>query len=125
VELIWYNRNSKEAEEGFLYLADIIYKPLLKPYAGVLRFQFFQTNGYNSRVYAYENDVLYNFSIPAFYGEGIRYYLNLNYDITRNLSCWLRFSQSIYRDQLTIGSGEDAIDGHIKSELHLQLRWIF
>lgn len=125
VELVWYSRLSKEAEDGFLCIADIIYKPMLKPYAGIIRCQFFQTNGYNSRVYAYENDVLYNFSIPAFYGEGFRYYLNLHYDITRKISCWLRFSQSFYHHQQTIGSGEDEIEGHIKSELHLQLRWIF
>lgn len=125
VELIWYDRLSKETEQGFVCLADLIYKPLLRPYGGIIRIQYFETGGYNSRVYAYENDVLYNFSIPANYGKGFRYYFNLNYDISRKLSCWLRFSQSVSPGQSTIGSGEDEIDDPAKSELHLQLRWIF
>ena len=37
----------------------------------------------------YENDVLYGFSIPVFYDKGYRYYVNLNYDVTKRLSLWL------------------------------------
>jgi hypothetical protein len=124
-ELLWYNKNSNNAENGFLNFFDLLYKPLLKPYSGNLRLQYFETGGYDSRIYAYENDVLYGYSIPAFYDKGWRYYLNFNYDIQKNLSVWLRWAQTIYRDKKNIGSGLDEIPGNKKSEIKLQVIWIF
>jgi hypothetical protein len=64
-------RQMRKRVPGFF---DILYKPLLAPYAAVLRLQYFETDSYNSRIYAYENDVLYSYSIPAFYDKGFRYY---------------------------------------------------
>ncbi len=125
VELLWYDKNGLAPEQGFLTFADIIYKPLQKPYSGNIRFQYFETDSYNSRLYAYENDVLYSFSIPVFYDKGYRYYLNVNYDITRQLQAWLRFAQTIYPDKNTIGSGLDEISGNKKTEVKLQVLFNF
>ncbi|MBK5271890.1 MAG: helix-hairpin-helix domain-containing protein, partial [Bacteroidia bacterium] len=81
IELLWYDNKGLNKENGFLSYFDIIYKPQLTPYSGVLRLQYFETDGYNSRIYAYESDVLYSYSIPAFFDQGFRYYLTLNYDL--------------------------------------------
>ena len=78
---------------------------MLKPYAASMRLQYFETNGYNSRLYAYENDVLYSFSIPVFYDKGYRYYLNINYDINSKLSVWIKWAQTIYKDKNLIEIG--------------------
>jgi len=107
-------------EQGFLTYADIIYKPLRKPYSGNIRLQYFESDSYNTRLYAYENDVLYSFSIPVFYDKGYRYYFNINYDITRQWSLWLRFAQTIYPDKKFIGSGLDEIKGNNKTEVKIQ-----
>lgn len=120
VELLWYN-----AEKGFLSFFDIIYKPMLKPYSGNIRFQYFETDSYDSRIYAYENDVLYSYSIPSFYYKGYRYYLNLNCDLGKNLSLWVRWAQTIYQDKNRIGSGLDEIEGNRKSDARIQARWTF
>ena len=82
--------------------------------------QYFETDSYNSRMYAYEDDILYSFSIPVFYGKGYRYYFNIKYDINKKLSFWMRWSQTIYKDQNTIGTGLDQINGNTKSTLELQ-----
>lgn len=124
VEVLWYNKNGEKKESGFLTFMDFIYKPLLTKYAGVLRLQYFETDSYNSRIYAYENDVLYSYSIPAFSDKGFRYYLSLNYDISKKLSIWLRWAQTIYRDKSMIGSGLDKIGDNKKSEVKLQGRWL-
>ncbi|MBK5272842.1 MAG: helix-hairpin-helix domain-containing protein, partial [Bacteroidia bacterium] len=124
IELLWYDNNGINKESGFLSYFDIIYKPQLTPYSGVLRLQYFETDGYNSRIYAYENDVLYSYSIPAFFDQGFRYYLTLNYDLGKKVSFWLRWAQTIYRDKKTVGSGLDEIIGNRKSELKLQVRWV-
>lgn len=125
VELLWYDHKGVNKENGFLSFVDFIYRPLLAAYSGVLRLQYFETDGYNSRIYAYENDVLYSYSIPAFFDKGFRYYFTLNYDLNKKLSLWLRWAQAIYKNKNSIGSGLDEINGNRKTELKLQARWIF
>lgn len=120
-ELSWYDRKGPGKENGFLTYVDVLYKPMLKPFAGNIRLQWFETGGYNSRLYAYENDVLYFYSIPVFFDKGYRYYVNLNYDFSKRLSCWLKWSQFIYQNKTVIGSGLDEIAGNQKSELRFQL----
>ena len=124
-ELIWYDKNGPNSEKGFLTFFDFIYKPLLRPFAANLRLQYFETDGYNSRVYAFENDVLYSFSIPLFYGKGYRYYINLNYDISKNFSVWMRWAQTIYSGATSIGSGLDEISGNKRSEIKMEARLLF
>lgn len=125
IELLWYDKKGINKETGFLTFFDFIYKPLLNPLSGIVRFQYFETDGYNSRIYAYENDVLYSYSIPSFSDKGFRYYITLNFDLTRKISFWLRWAQTIYKSKNTVGSGLDEIQGNKRSELKLQGRWIF
>lgn len=125
IELLWYNKNEPGKEKGFLTYFDFIYKPILRPFSANLRLQYFETDSYDSRLYAFENDVLYSFSIPVFYGKGYRYYLNLNYDINKKISVWIRWAQSIYPGNTSIGSGLDTIDGKRKSEIKTELRILF
>jgi hypothetical protein len=85
--------------------------------------QYFDTQGFDSRIYTYENDVLYSFSIPAFFNKGYRYYININYDVNKKLSFWLRWAQLIRADDSVIGSGLDEIPGNRRSELKVQMLW--
>ena len=123
-EVIWYDRKGKNAEQGFLSFFDFIYRPLTKPFSGVVRLQYFETDGYDSRLYAYENDILYSYSIPTFYDEGYRYYIMVNYDLDSRVSLWLRLGQYSYRNKNIIGSGADAIEGNTKTELKIQARFL-
>lgn len=125
VDLVWFDRKGDAAEEGALVFTDLLYRPALKPYSFNGRILFFDTDGYNSRLYTYENDVLYSFSIPVFYGKGVRYYLNASYDITRKLRGWVRIAQTVYRDRDAIGSGLDEIKDKRRTELKLQLMYTF
>ncbi len=123
-EVIWYDRKGKNSEQGFLSFFDFIYRPLTRPFSGVVRLQYFETDGYDSRLYAYENDILYSYSIPTFYDEGYRYYIMVNYDVNSKVSLWFRLGQYIYRNKNIIGSGADAIEGNTKTELKIQARFL-
>jgi Helix-hairpin-helix motif len=125
IENIWYDRKGAASETGFLLYGDVLFKPMLKPLSGSVRLQYFETDGYNSRLYAYENDVLYSFSIPVFYEKGYRYYLNLNYDINKKLTVWGRVAQYFYPDKTIIGSGLDEIQGKHRTEVKLQVMYRF
>ncbi len=122
-EAVWYNKKEKESERGFLTYIEGAFKPTRNLSAN-LRLQYFETDGFDSRIYAYESDVLYSYSIPVFLDKGFRYYLNMNYDISKKLTVWLRFAQTIYRDQEIIGSGLDEIKGNKRTEAKFQLRFI-
>jgi hypothetical protein len=125
VELVWYNNKGEEGETGFLKYFDFLYRPLMKPFSSVLRLQYFETGGYDSRIYAYENDVLYSYSIPGFFDKGYRYYATINYDMSKRVSFWVRLAQTIYRDKNSIGSGLDEIAGNKRTEVKIQARYLF
>ncbi len=125
MEIVWYNKKEASAEQGLLSYFDFIYRPLMKPFSIVTRIQYFETDSYSSRLYAYENDVLYSYSIPVFYDKGCRYYFTLNYDVSKSLSFWVRMAQTIYRNKNIIGSGLDEIAGNKKTEIKLQFRYLF
>ena len=124
-EAVWFDNRGDAAETGFLLYADIIYKPPFKPFEANMRLQYFETDGYNSRLYAYENDVLYSFSIPVFYDKGYRYYINANYNVTKKLTIWLRVAQYFYPDKKTIGSSLDLTKKNHRTEAKFQAIYKF
>ncbi len=125
VEIVWFDKQATTAEQGFLVYGDVFYKPMRKKYAGNMRLLYFETDSYNSRLYAFENDVLYGYSIPVFYDKGYRYYLNLNYDITRKLTGWVKIAQTVYKEKQKIGSGLDEISGNKRTEIKVQVIYKF
>lgn len=124
-EVLWYDKNGPQSEQGFLTFLDVVYNPPMKPLSATMRLQYFETDGFNSRIYAYENDVLYSFSIPAFFDKGWRYYLNVNYSFSKKLQGWFRISQTLYKDKNLIGSGLDEITGNHRTEAKVQLLYNF
>lgn len=125
MELTWFDKHGKEPQNGFLVFSDVIYKPFSKPFSGNIRLSYFETDGYDSRIYSFENDVLYGYSIPVFFGKGYRYYLNVRYKVNKKLSFWGRFAQTIYLDQNEMGSGLDLIKRNRKSEIKLEMIYNF
>jgi len=126
VELLWYDIQQKErSQQGYLSYVEVAWKPFGKKIATNGRLTVFQTDGFDSRIYAFENDVLYSFSIPAFFDKGVRYYLNANYDVTRKMTVWARFAQTINPGKTLVGSGLDAIKGDRRTEVKLQMICLF
>lgn len=120
VELLVFDEKNDFRQNGYLAFVQVNYKPPLKPFSANTRLSYFETDGYDSRIYAFENDVLYGYSIPVFFDKGYRYYLNSHYKVSRKLSLWARFAQTIYTNKTIIGSGLDAINGNKKSEIKVQ-----
>ncbi|MFN0081667.1 MAG: ComEA family DNA-binding protein [Ferruginibacter sp.] len=124
-EAIWFDKKGAAAENGFLLYTDLLYNRALKPLSASIRLQYFETDGYNSRLYAYENDVLYSFSIPVFYGKGYRYYLNINYNVSKKLIVWGRIAQTFYPEDASVGSLLDEINKQYRTEVKLQALYKF
>ncbi len=89
------------------------------------RVALFDTDTYNARIYAYENDLIGVFSIPPYYGRGMRWYAMARLTPLRRVDIWLRYGAFIYQDQTVISSGLQEVSGNMRSDLKLQVRWIF
>jgi len=88
-----------------------------------LRGAVFRTDSYDSRVYAYENDVLYAVSFPAYYGKGMRWYGIIKMPLGRKADVWLRLARTRVSDRETMGSGSDLIDGNAKTDMRVQVKY--
>ena len=115
---------SSEVRNGFLLFQDVAVKVEKWDFAVKARVAFFQTDSYDERLYAYENDLLYTFTVNSYYGKGVRYYLMASYGYAF-FDIQLRFSQTYYDDRTTISSGPSQIDGRTKSELRAQVLFHF
>ncbi|MGE0087915.1 MAG: ComEA family DNA-binding protein [Bacteroidales bacterium] len=122
IETSRYQKEDAKSEYGYMIYQDIFYSLNCIPLNLNLRFAVFDTDTYNSRIYAYESDMLYNYSVPAYYSKGTRFYLNLKYTITEFLDLWIRYSQTYYSDLDVISSGLAQINGNTKSEIKAQIR---
>ncbi|RZT97180.1 helix-hairpin-helix protein [Ancylomarina subtilis] len=123
IELSEYEKQDKE--RGYLVYQDLIYHHSRLPFTANIRYALFDTDSYNSRIYAYENDILYAFSIPAYYNKGSRFYLNFRYKFNRKASLYLRYARTQYAHSESLGSGNSEISGDTKSEIKLQLKLAF
>ncbi|MDQ2180574.1 helix-hairpin-helix domain-containing protein [Marinifilum sp. D714] len=112
-------------ENGFLIYQDLIYRFSQFPLNISLRYALFDTDSYDTRIYAYENDILYAYSVPAYYNKGSRFYLNLNYKISNKITLYARYALTKYSNKESIGSGTSLIDGDTKSDVKLQLKFRF
>lgn len=125
VEYLLYEDVDGKESAGFLVYQDVMYRPENKPYDITLRYALFDTDDYDARIYAYENDVLYAFSIPGYYYQGSRFYVLLKWEPLDYLDLWVRFAQTLFTNQNTLGTGLDEIDGNTRSEIKLQARLKF
>jgi hypothetical protein len=82
----------------------------------------FETEGYDSRVYQFENDLLYVLSNTMLFDQGQRMYILFNYEPTNWLELWMKLSTTIYEDRRTISSGLNEIQGDRRSDFGIQAR---
>lgn len=124
-EWTFFNKEGRPSENGFLLYQDIIWKRVGSPISLNGRYGFFSTDSWNTRIYAYESDVLYAFSIPGYSGTGTRIYLLAKWDVARGVDLWLRWGQWYYTDRKVISSGTAQIDSNRRNDFTAQLRWQF
>jgi hypothetical protein len=90
-----------------------------------LSFAYFNAINWENRIYSYEKNILYVFSTPSYYGEGIRYYATLKWNICPVLNFYTKISTSRYFDKNAISFGLEEINGNEKTEINFILKVIF
>lgn len=109
-------------EHGYMIYQDVIYASRKDNFKMQYRLGWFDTDSYQSRIYAYENNVLYGYSFPSFMGKGWRTYINLNWRPIKRITCYLKTGFIIYPDRDSISSGVTEVKGNKLYDLTLQIR---
>jgi len=118
VEFHINNTDYQSKTNSYLIYQDVVYQPETKPFSFSFRYAVFDSP--NGSVYAYENDVLYSFSIGSLNHKGMRMYLVGKLKIAKIISINAKIGCTIYSDINEIGSGLELIEGNVKTDGKLQ-----
>ena len=117
--------NQQSIPYGISIAQDIAYNFQLStfnfPLSLRLRLQGFDAREWANRIYTYEHDVLYAYSIPAVYGLGGRAYLCLRWQIIPQLALYFRASETVYARKWAAAHSRPLT----RTDLHLLLRATF
>ena len=125
LEAVDFRRGDSPLEQGFLIYQDLVHRPLRSIWEVTLRAALFDTDSYDARIYAYESDLVGVFSIPPYYGRGMRWYAMLRATPLRRVDIWLRYGAWLYNGQDRISSGLQEIAGNRRSDIKVQVRLRF
>ena len=125
IDITEYKLDAKTSK-GFMLYQDINFNPSLGKLSFNFRYGIFNADDFNSRIYAFENNVPYVFYIPSFSYKGTRTYLTINYSFTRNFEMWFRVAQTWYSNLPVISEGSlNQIDANHRTDFIIQARYKF
>ncbi len=119
------NNQFSTDSKGFLMYQDIMLRFRRLPMQLFLRFLMFSTGAYESRIYCFENDLLYTYTAPAFYDEGYRSYLLLSYHVFKNIDFRLKAGYTSIENTMSKQTEKSQSRNGQKMEYKIQLRMLF
>ncbi|MFO8231340.1 MAG: helix-hairpin-helix domain-containing protein [Longimonas sp.] len=117
-----YVQQPDGSETGTLLWVETGYAPLARLSTN-MRWTLFGTDSFESRLFAYEPDVRYGFSVPALFEHGQRAHVLVRLDLTSAVHLEAKYSVTAYTNRDVIGQGRDQIDSSRVRNWRLQLRW--
>ena len=119
VETTRFHASKANTSYGFLLYQDI--RLSSSPVRLDMRLTLFDTDDFDARVFAYETDLSYAFSSPAFSGKGRRFYTMLTYGAGTSIVVQVKYGATRMEHVTTVGSGLDAVDGNRIREFRAQV----
>ena len=107
---------SPSGEKGFLLCQDISYTFHTIPLRLWFRYALCSSDGYDSRLYAWENDLLHSFSVPAMYGECSRAFVMIS---------WKPIEKIELRAKYAVTASKAELAREIKQEVRAQCQIMF
>ena len=117
--------NSPEESLGWMISQSLGFKPSSFPFQLDGYLSYFDTDDYYSRITSYEKNLLYSFSMPSYYGKGLRLALSFKAEIVKKLSFSAKIGWAHYYDRELIGSDLEEISGKNKMDLNTLICWKF
>ncbi|MFA6831096.1 MAG: helix-hairpin-helix domain-containing protein [Bacteroidaceae bacterium] len=111
-----------QPQHGYLEAISLRYHATTQPFELSGQIAYFDTQGYDSRMYIYEPGLLYHFSFPMLYGQGWRYTTIAHFALSSHVKVTAQWRESIYNDRITISSGINEIKSNRQGEGLLQVQ---
>ncbi|MDR1698934.1 MAG: hypothetical protein LBR75_03830, partial [Prevotellaceae bacterium] len=125
VEFNWVQREIGDDTQGFAMFQDLSYNLPKTPLHIDFRLAVFDIESGDNRIYTFERDILWAFSVPGYSGVGSRMYLNGKWAVSDKFSVWFKLAQTIYADRDVVGSGNEAINGNTKTDWRVMVNYKF
>lgn len=109
--------------KGFQFTQSTTYCSQKGSFQATMQGSYFNTDGYDTKVYIAERSLLYNVYMPSFQGTGFHLSLRLQYKINEHWLFIIHGAYTKYHHQDCIGSGADKINRNDKTDIRVQLRW--
>ncbi|MGC9342708.1 MAG: hypothetical protein ACP5E3_08415 [Bacteroidales bacterium] len=94
-------------------MGNLLYQEFTRSFPNIsskinIRYTLFDIPDWEVRIYAWEHDLLYAFSSPAYYKTGYNFFLNFRYKAGKTLNLGMKFSTTGYTSLREAGSGSDS-----------------
>lgn len=111
---------------GEVYWGTLLFKDIrFRPFSNFridARITVFDADHFESRLYQFENDLLYVLSNTMLFDRGQRVYILFHYRPVNRFEVWFKASTTVYENRNVIGSGLNQITGNKRSNIGIQLR---
>jgi hypothetical protein len=107
IELKMKSYVSLAREKGILLYKELTWKIPSRSLSLNLRYTVFDIPDWDVRIYTWEHDLLYSFHSPSYYKSGYNTFMNLRWNITKNVKFGLKLAATLYSSKREKGSGSD------------------
>ncbi len=121
IEVVRTQPTNNIPEYGYMVFSDLLFSRLGSWWTYAGRIGWFDIPSYDTRIYSYEPDIRYSFSIPAFYGTGWRIAARISRKWRRGLRIELRTGWTFLPGQDQVGSGYNAVPGSFNQQIKAQM----
>lgn len=122
LEISSYKEAKEAVSRGYYSGHDIGCRDISGRYSLWIRYAIYDIPRWENRIYAYENDVLYSFSVPAFSSKGTRFVILGKAEIIRGVEVSARYALSQFGTKKERGTGGDYLIGDSDSFLTFQIK---
>jgi hypothetical protein len=120
IEWTLFSIQNGGSTRGFIAYQEAAIKPLSFPVTATARYAVYDTDGFDTRVYAFETDLFSAVSIPALSGRGSRAYLNLSWRVYK----WLRLEGRVEQtNQLRAVTSTGDTGREVFWKFQARMRW--
>ena len=120
IEWTIYSIQNSGTSNGFIAYQEAAIKPLSFPLTATVRYAVYDTDNFDTRVFAFETDLFSAISIPALSGRGSRAYLNLAWRVNK----WLRLEGRVEQtNQLRAVTSTGETGKELFWKLQVRMRW--
>lgn len=93
-------QTTPNTESGFMLCQDLSFSLRRLPLKIWLRHALCTTDSYDSRLYAWENDLIYSYSVPALYGECSRSFVMISWNPSDKMDIRMKYTVTVSEMEL-------------------------